>query len=304
MTTLLCLVGPTAAGKTRMAVEVALALRDRGHAPEIVSCDSMAVYRGLDIVADKPTAEEQGGIPHHLFDIVDPDVDFTAVMFRDRARAAIADVLSRRGVPILVGGSGLYFRAIVDDLEFAPADPDVRARLSAEDPAGLLARLREADPPTAERLDPNNPRRIVRAAEILEITGRPPGELRGSWDRYESRYDLVVAGLVWDRPELLRRVEERADREIERGVLDEVKRIASFSRNASQALGVKEMIPVIEGTDTIDGAKTKLVRNTKNFVRRQISWFKRDPRVVWVNASAEGWDGARTKILGMYERAL
>lgn len=300
MTTLLCLVGPTACGKTRMAIEVALELRDAGYSPEIVSCDSMAVYRGLDIVADKPSAGERGDIPHHLFDVVDPGCSFTAVKYRELARRTIDEIAARGGIPVLVGGSGLYFRAVVDDLEFAPASAEVRERLEKQDPEVLLDRLRDLDPPTAERLDPRNHRRIVRAAEVAELTGRPPSELRGSWERYGERYDLVVAGLTWDRSVLLRRAEERVDREIEAGLLEEVRRVRTFSRTAGQALGVKEMTPVIEGVEDMDSARTRLVRNTKAFVRRQISWFTRDPRVRWVDASELGWDGARGAIVQMF----
>lgn len=300
----LCVVGPTAGGKTRMGVEVALALREAGHAPEIVSCDSMGVYRRLDIVADKPSEAERAGIPHHLFDVADPDEDFTAIRFRDEARAAIAAIAARGGVPMLVGGSGLYFRAVVDDLAFAPTSPQVRSRLEAEDPEVLLRRLRDADPATAERLDPANVRRVVRAAEVLELTGRPPSELRAAWERFEGPYDPVVAGLVWERAELLRRAEERVDREIAAGLVEEVREVRTFSRTAAQALGVKEMMPVIEGTETMERARAKLVSNTKGFVRRQISWFKRDPRVVWVDASQLGWEGARRAIVSMFVSAL
>jgi tRNA dimethylallyltransferase len=304
VTTLLCLVGPTAGGKSRMGVEVAQALRGRGHAPEIVSCDSMGVYRQLDIVADKPTDEERGGIPHHLFDLIDPDESFTASKFKEIARATIADITERGGMPMLVGGSGLYFRSVVDELTFAPTSPEVRERLTAEDPAVLLERLRDADPATADRLDPRNPRRIVRAAEILEVTGRPPSVFRGSWERFEGPYELVVAGLTWDRSVLLERAAERVDREIAKGLLEEVAKVKTFSRSAAQALGVKEMIPVTEGLETLETARTLLVRNTKTFVRRQISWFKRDPRVVWVDASELGWEGARNRILELFLSGL
>ena len=302
MTKLLCLAGPTAAGKSSMAVDVALELRRRGCSPEIVSCDSMGVYRGLDIVADKPSMEQRRGITHHLFDVVDPREEFTAVSYRRLARAAIDDITERGGVAMLVGGSGLYFRAVVDELEFAPTSADLRAKLEREDPQVLLDRVQRADPVTAERLDPRNPRRIVRAAEVLELTGRPPSELRTSWDKHDGPYDLVVAGLTWDRAELLRRVEERVQRQLDVGLLDELRRVgvSNFSRTARQALGVKEMIPVIEGVEPIESARTRLVKNTKSFIRRQLSWFAADPRVVWFNASELGLDGAREKITALF----
>ena len=285
-----------------MAVEVALALRDRGLDVEIVSCDSMGVYRGLDIVADKPSMDERSGIVHHLFDVADPHEDFTAIRYRELARAAIDDVAARGGTPMLVGGTGLYFRAVVDALEFAPTSPEVRARLETEDPDALYARLLERDPESAARLDPRNVRRLVRAVEVMEVTGRPPSELRTSWQRGGGPYDVVVAGLTWDRAILLRRGEERVQREIDAGLVDEVARVGpeNFSRSARQALGVKEMIPVIDGDAGIDTAKAVLVRNTKNFIRRQLSWFQADDRVTWVDASELGWDGARDRITELF----
>lgn len=289
-----------------MSVEVAQRLREHGHAPEIVSCDSMAVYRGLDITADKPKPSERGGIPHHLFDVADANEDFTAVRYRELARAAIDDVIGRGGRPMLVGGSGLYFRAVVDELGFAPTSPEVRAKLEREDPAELFAKLREADPITAERLDPRNVRRVIRAVEVLELTGRRPSELRTSWERGSGPYETSVAGLTWDRDELDRRAIERVRYQLEAGLVDEVRRLgpSNLSRTALQALGVKEMIPVIEGGAEIESAKARLVRNTKSFIRRQLSWFNADPRVEWVNASAIGWDAARRTIFKRFLDAV
>lgn len=303
---LLGLVGPTAAGKTRMGIEVATDLRDRGYAVEILSCDSMGVYRGLDIAADKPSTEERRGIPHHLFDLVDPGEPFTAVAFREAARGTIAEVQRRGNAPLLVGGSGLYFRAVVDELEFAPTDPEVRGRLEREDPEELYERVREADPDAAKRIDRRNVRRIVRAAEILELSGRPPSELRRSWERFESPYHLAVVGLTWERGELLRRAEERVRRELDAGLLEEVRGVVAggISPTARQALGVKEILEHLEGRLTFEEATGVLVRNTKRFVRRQLSWFRADPRVEWVDASELGWDGARSRIVERFGRVL
>ncbi len=294
---LLCLVGPTAAGKTRMGVEVALALGDN---VEIVSCDSMGVYRGLDIVADKPSADERRGVPHHLFDLVDPSETFTAVEYKQIARATIDEIGARGGVPLLVGGSGLYFRAVVDELEFAPTDAELRAELEALDAGVLFARLESGDPERAAEIDPRNKRRVVRAVEVLELTGRPAGELRTSWERGGGPYDLAVAGLTWERKELLVRAEQRVQRELDAGLVDEVRRIVRLSRTAEQALGVKEMLPVIAGDEPLEPAQARLVKNTKNFIRRQLSWFGADDRVEWFNASELGWDGARDAIAAKF----
>jgi tRNA dimethylallyltransferase len=304
VTKVLSIVGPTAGGKTRMGIEVALALRGLGHTVEIVSCDSMAVYRGLDIVADKPSLDERHGVAHHLIDVADPDEDFTAVAYRELAREAIEAITSRANVPMLVGGSGLYFRAVVDDLEFAPTDADVRGRLAEAEPEELYARLRAADPASAARIDPRNVRRVVRAVEVLELTGRPFSDFRGSWERFGGPYEVTIVGLTWDRDTLLRRAAERVHRELEAGLVEEVRSISSLSRTARQALGVKEIVPYLEGMASLEKATEQLVRNTKNFVRRQLSWFGADPRVVWVNASELGWEGARNRIVELFVQAL
>lgn len=299
MITLLVIVGPTASGKSRMAVEVALALGERGRRVEIVSCDSMAVYRDLDIVAAKPSLKQRCGVPHHLLDIADPGEDVTAVAYRELARAAIVDVTRRGGVSLLVGGSGLWFRAVVDSLEFAPTSAALRRRLEREDPEALHRRLGEADPDSAERLDRRNVRRVVRAVEILELTGKAPSELRGSWERREGPYDLRAAGLTWDRIELFRRADDRVRRMLDEGLVSEVRRVleTGISRTARQALGVKEIAAHIEGRSTLEGTTELLVRNTRRFVRRQLAWFRSDPRIEWVNASETGWDGARETIV-------
>lgn len=302
MNAVLALVGPTASGKSRMAVEVA---RDLPRI-EIVSCDSMAVYRGLEITAAIPAEAERGGVPHHLIGIADPCEDFTAVRFRDAARAAIASVHAVGAVPLLVGGSGLYFRAVVDELEFAPTDPDVRARLEREDPQTLWDRVVAIDPAAAERIDPRNRRRIVRAAEILELTGRPPSELRRSWDRFESRYDLTVVGLTRARDELLRRADERMTAQLQAGLVDEVRRAMAggLSRTATQALGVKEIVEHLEGRRTLEEATDRFRRNVRTFVRRQLQWFRADPRVAWMDVSDLGWERARDAIVTRFSAAL
>jgi len=286
-----------------MGVEVALAL---GRC-EIVSCDSMGVYRHLDIAADKPSGDDRRGVPHHLFDVAEPTEDMTAVRYRTLARAAVDGIVARRRLPLLVGGSGLWFRAVTEDLEFAPTDPRVRARLSEEDPAVLWERLVAADPDAAARIDPRNPRRIVRAVEILELTGAPPSELRRTWETFQGPYDLKVVALTWERGVLLERARERVHAELAAGLLDEVRRVArdhGISRTARQALGVKEMLEHIEGRLSLEEATELLVRNTKAFVRRQISWFRSDPRVEWIDASALGWDGARTAIVERFRPLL
>lgn len=304
MTTLLAIVGPTASGKSRMAVEVARALDGRGRTVEILSCDSMAVYRGLDVVAAKPTAAERGGIPHHLFDVADPTDDVTAVAYRHMARDATAEIDARGAVPLLVGGSGLWFRAVVDPLAFAPTSAEVRGRLEREDPLVLHRRLREADPTSAGRIDVRNVRRVVRAVEILELTGKPPSDLRTDWDRRDGPFDLHAAGLVWEPDDLDRRIAERVERMLGSGLVDEVAQAldAGVSRTARQAIGVKEVADHLEGRASLEEAGEALLRNTKRFARRQLSWFRADDRIEWVNPSALGWDGARELIVERFSR--
>lgn len=306
MTRLFALLGPTAAGKTRMAVDVATAVAEMGHAVEIVSCDSMAVYRGLDVVADKPSAADRASVPHHLIDVVEAEVDFTVVEYRDLAREAIADVASRGVVPMLVGGSGLYFRGVVDELSFAPTSPEVRARLEMEEPDTLYALLREADPDGAERLDPRNVRRVVRAVEVLELTGKRPSEVQEEWGRRGDRYALTAVGLTWDRDVLFDRVGERVRRQIEAGLVDEVRAAlaAGLSRTSGQALGVKEITSYLEGRAGIEEVTSELVRNNKTFLRRQLSWFGADPRIEWVNVSELGWEGAKGLIVQRFRERL
>jgi tRNA dimethylallyltransferase len=300
------IVGPTASGKTRMGVEVALGLATLGHPTEIVSCDSMAVYRGLDIAADKPSDADRRGVTHHLLDVAECSDDVTAVRYRELARAAIDDIAGRGSVPLLVGGSGLWFRAAVDDLEFAPTSRELRSRLEASDPDELYTRLADADPDSAKRIDRRNPRRIVRAVEILELTGRPWGEFRTSWECRCGPYDVIAVALTWDRVELFRRAEERVERELAAGLADEVRGLlqSGISRTARQALGVKEIAAWIEGHASLDEAKALLVANTKKFIRRQLSWFRADPRVEWIDASKLGWDGARDEIVSRFAAGL
>jgi tRNA dimethylallyltransferase len=278
----LAVVGPTASGKTELAIEVAERL-----GAEVVSADAMLVYRGMDIGTAKPTPAERARVPHHLVDLVDPGEEFSVARFQPLARAAIADVLGRGSVPLLVGGSGLYFHAVVDDFGFPPTDPAVRARLEAEAAkAGqveLYRRLAVADPPAAARIQPQNLRRTVRALEVIELTGQPFSSFRRAMDGPASRYRLTVLGLD-PGPELLRaRVAERVAAMAEAGLVEEVRRLAGqpLSRTARQALGYKELLDAIDQGTPVADALEAVVRRTRAYARRQLAWFRRDPRVRW-----------------------
>jgi tRNA dimethylallyltransferase len=278
----LAVVGPTAAGKTELALQVAERL-----GAEVVSADAMLVYRGMDIGTAKPTPEERARVPHHLVDLVDPGEEFSVARFQPLARQALADVLGRGRLPLLVGGSGLYFHAVVDEFTFPPTDPAVRARLEAEAAeaglAELYGRLAAVDPAAAARIQPGNLRRTVRALEVMELTGRPFSSFRAAMDEPVSRYRLTVVGLD-PGPELLRaRVAERVAAMERAGLVDEVRRLAErpLSRTARQALGYKELLDAMESGAPVAEALAAVVKRTRAYARRQLAWFRRDPRVRW-----------------------
>jgi len=278
----LALVGPTASGKTALACELAPTL-----GAEIVSADAMLVYRGMDIGTAKPTLAERARVRHHLVDVVDPAEEFSVARFQPMARAAIADVLGRGRVPLLVGGSGLYFHAVVDEFTFPPTDPALRRRLEEEARArglpALYQRLAARDPAAASRIQPGNLRRIVRALEVIELTGRSFSSFRGAMDAPVSRYRLTVLGLD-PGPELLRsRVADRVAAMADAGLLDEVRRLAAgpLSRTARQALGYKELLDALERGGSVSDALAEVVARTRAYARRQLAWFRRDPRIRW-----------------------
>lgn len=279
------LVGPTAVGKSSTAIEVAQLID-----AEIVSVDSMQIYRGMDIGTDKVSAQDQARVPHHLLDLRDPTHDLTVAEFQDLARAAIDEIAERGRLPLLVGGSGLYFRAVVDDLEFPPRSSEVRAaleeRIELEGPGPLHAELTERDPVAAARIEPANARRIVRALEVIQLTGRPFSS-NDAWDRYESRYDLRVAGLERPQEQLHDRIERRVQEMLERGLVDEAHRLSEtgLGLTARQALGYRQ---VLDSPDaSIEVLHREISKATKRFARRQRSWFRADPRITWFDAAAD-----------------
>lgn len=281
---MLAIVGPTAAGKSALALEVAGSLE-----AEIVSIDSTQIYRGMDIGTDKVSIERRAEVAHHLIDEVEPDQTVTVKQFRDRARQAIAEIASRGKQPLLVGGSGLYFRAVVDPLRFPGTDPEVRADIEAvadeEGAEAMYRRLEELDPEAASRIQPENARRIVRALEVIELTGRRFSEFRTGWDEYDAIYDLRALGLTKPREELDRRIDERVDRQIEQGLVDEVKGLVDRGMGRSvtsgQALGYAQILRFLDGQVTLDEAIDEIKRRTRRFARRQLSWFRADPRIEW-----------------------
>ena len=255
---------------------------------EIVSLDSMQVYRGMDIGTATPTAAEQAEVPHHLIDLVDPSEEYAVAELQERAAAVIDEIRGRGGVPVLVGGTGLYARAVIDRLQIPGRYPEVRAELEAEpDTAALHRRLVELDPVAAGRMEPSNRRRIVRALEVTAGSGRLFSSYGPGLDHYPST-PFVQLGLRWDRESLDERIAARYERQLADGFLDEVRSLAErpISRTASQALGYKELLRHVRGEMTLDEALDLAVVRTRRFARRQERWFRRDPRVHWLDAPA------------------
>jgi tRNA dimethylallyltransferase len=281
------LVGPTAAGKSAVALEIA---RRRGDV-EIVTADSMQVYRGMDIGTAKPTPVERVEVPHHLLDIVDPDEEYAVARFGRDVRRVLAEIESRGHRGLIVGGTGLYVRAAVDDLDVPPQFDDVRAELDLEpDTAALHRRLVELDPVAGSRMEPTNRRRVVRALEVCLGSGRPFSSFGPGLERYDPT-PIRLLGLTRPRRDLDERVTARYDQQLADGFLDEVRRLrdrpAGLSRTAHQALGYRELLDHLDGAATLDEAVDTAITRTRRFARRQLRWFRRDPRISWLLVSPD-----------------
>jgi tRNA dimethylallyltransferase len=285
-THVIAVVGATATGKSGLAIELARALGG-----EIVNADSMQLYQDMDIgTAKEPEAARQG-IPHHLLDIWPVTQAANVADYQKLARAAIDEIMARGRVPILVGGSGLYVRAALDDLDFPGTDPVIRSRLEDElarlGAAALHARLAGLDPAAAAAILPGNGRRIVRALEVIEISGRP---FSATMPAYQQIRPAVQIGLTLPRPELDRRIAARVDRMWQAGLEAEVRSLAAQGLRdgptASRALGYQQMLRYLDGEWTLDQAREETMKATRRFARRQESWFRRDPRVRWLDATS------------------
>jgi tRNA dimethylallyltransferase len=286
----LALVGPTASGKT----EAALALGEALDA-EIVSVDSMLVYRGMDLGTAKPSPTERARVPHHLIDVAEPSESFSVARYQEVATTAVKEIGARGHRVLLVGGSGLYFRAVVDKLEFPGTDPDARAELEKEaaalGPAGMHERLTALDPVAAGRIEPGNVRRTVRALEVPAITGRPFSAFAEAWERYEPRA-VRAAGVRMPREVLVARIGERVRAMLDAGLLDEVRSLVERGfggwLTSTQAIGYAEMARHLQGEMTREAAVEATVKRTGNLARRQMAWFRRDPRIRWFDVGAAG----------------
>ncbi|WP_328308799.1 tRNA (adenosine(37)-N6)-dimethylallyltransferase MiaA [Streptomyces sp. NBC_00442] len=300
----IAVVGPTAAGKSDLGVFLAQQLGG-----EVVNADSMQLYRGMDIGTAKLTPDERGGVPHHLLDIWDVTEPANVALYQKLARAEIDRLLAAGRTPVLVGGSGLYVRGAIDVLDFPGTDPGVRARLEGEldqqGPGALHRRLAAADPDAARAILPSNGRRIVRALEVIEITGQP---FTAHLPTHASVYDTVQIGVDVGRPELDERITLRVDRMWEAGLIDEVRTLEERGlregRTASRALGYQQVLTAFAGECTEDEARAETVRATKRFARRQDSWFRRDPRVHWLSGATQDRAELPRQALALVERAV
>lgn len=273
------MLGPTAAGKTDLAINIA----ERTGA-EIISVDSMQVYRGMDIGTAKPTVIERRGITHHMIDIAEPEQEFTVAEFRRRARL----VIDKAEKPLIIaGGSGLHFRALVDPMSFAPTDPDVRAQLEEADHEDLVSELTDSDPQAGIHVDLANTRRVIRSVEILRLTGETPSGRAATAEaedvrRYNAEIEFTAVGI--DPGELLdERVERRLSQMRSGGLVEEVRGLRDrLGRTARAAVGYREIVAFLEGEVSEDGAFALAARNTKRLAKKQRTWFQRDPRIRWI----------------------
>lgn len=275
-TKILAVCGPTASGKTALAIELAKKIGG-----EIISCDSMQIYRKMDIGTAKPTEEEQHAVRHHLIDIIDPDTDFSCADYKRLAEDAVSDIVARGKVPVFCGGTGLYLDNVIYNNGFSSCErnDELRAELDSLDSVALHLRLRELDPVSAESIHPNNRKRVIRAIEICVMTGRPKSE----WDAMsrvaESPYDACVVMPDWDRDILYRRIDTRVDKMLEEGLAGEAARLRkeygeNLSLTASQAIGYKELYDYLDGKMSLATAAENIKTATRNYAKRQLTWFR------------------------------
>ena len=298
---LIILTGPTASGKT--ALSVALAKRIGG---EIISADSMQVYRHMDVGSAKVTKEEMDGIPHYLIDVLDPEEAFNVVVFQDMAKKAMKRIRENGHIPIVAGGTGFYIQALLYDIDFTENDGDMeyRHRLEAlaekEGPPVLHKMLMERDPESAEAIHENNVKRVIRALEFYRLTGKKISEHNEEQKERQSPYHFAYFVLNDEREHLYRQIEQRIDQMLEQGLVDEVKKLKSMGCHqdmvSMKGLGYKEILDYLDGITTLPEAVEILKRDTRHFAKRQITWFKREEDVIWLNKQDYAYD--EDKILG------
>ena len=285
---ILVISGPTASGKTRLAVELALR-----HGGEVVSADSMQVYRRMDIGTAKPTPEEMRGVPHHMLDVADPEEDFSVARYVELAAPCVDDILARGKLPIVAGGTGLYLDSLLSGRTFAPFSPDggLRARLEARFDAlggeAMLGELAAADPEAAARLHPNDRKRIVRALEVFQQTGKTISQHNRETRALPLRYDALTLSLAFQRREdMWARIDRRVDDMVAQGLLQEVETLLQsglpHDATALQAIGYKQFLAVAEGRATVDEAIAEVKLRSRQYAKRQLTWLRRDEDIHWI----------------------
>jgi tRNA dimethylallyltransferase len=287
---LLVLIGPTAVGKTKLSIELA-----KKYNAEIISGDSMQIYKGMDIGTAKIHPDEMEGIPHHLLDIKNPEESFSVAEFQQLVREKIADIHSRGKLPMLVGGTGLYIQSVIYDYQFSEKSADDNLRKELEEKAILFGneyvhtRLKEIDPESAERIHPNNVRRVIRAIEVHHLTGKTSGQTQQS-QLEESLYDVALIGLTMDRDQLYERINLRVDLMLKNGLVEEVKSLYdSGIRDVQsiQAIGYKELYEFWDGKVSFEEAVNNLKQNSRRYAKRQLTWFRNKMDVTWFDMSKE-----------------
>ena len=289
---LIVVAGPTASGKTRLAIDIAKSVNG-----EIVNADSMQIYKYMNIGSAKPTLEEQSEAKHHLIDFLDPDEEFSVADYTDLAHKVIAEIASRGKVPIMCGGTGLYINSVVNDITFGEIETDYKLREELNELAKqhgsqyLLDILKEFDPVSAQRLHPGNLRRIVRAIEFYRTTGIPISEHQEMTKQKESRYEPLMLCVKWDREVLYDRINKRVDIMLNDGLLDEVKRLMEMGYtkelNSMKGIGYKEIIDYFEGNMSLEDTVNLIKQSSRRYAKRQLTWFKRDKRIHWLDANED-----------------
>lgn len=279
------LVGPTAIGKSEVAVRLATKIN-----AEIISCDSMQIYKGMDIVTSQPKASFRNKVNHHMIALVPPDKEYNVSRYRKEALKRIGAIVKKGKTPLFVGGTGLYLSILVDGIfKEKPIDPDIRKRLLQQaeksGKAGLYKRLKKIDSEAAKKIHPNDTRRIIRALEVFEATGKTISSLQKERTGLDKDFDLRIFCLNMDRPELYKRIDERVEMMFRQGLISEVKRLLKkkLSKTSRYAIGVNELAGYFNGIYGLDEAKSLMKRNSRRFAKRQLTWFRKDKRIKWIN---------------------
>ena len=299
---ILVLAGPTAVGKTELSIRLAKALNG-----EIVSTDSMQIYKGMDIGSAKITEEEMQGVKHHMLDVVEPDKAFSVADYKDMAEKAIKDILSRGKLPILTGGTGLYINALTCNMNFTESEKDDEYRdelsklMDEEGPEYVHNMLKEIDPISYEAIHQNNRKRVIRALEVYKLTGKPFSSYNAGDDLYKSKYDVHYYVLNMDRAKLYERINKRVEIMYEKGLLDECIKLKKLGYTSSmqsmQGIGYKEVLLYLDGLITLEESMDMVKQGSRNYAKRQLTWFRKDPRAVFLNKDEMSDDEILDKIV-------